>query len=556
MTVTLKKQLSVFIFILGMALLTGCDSGTLERQPLSEPSSENFYSTPEELRLAINATYRNLNTSIVGDRRLTTSLALMSDLGWMRLNLSGAQTVARGEASASTRIFEDAWEGFYQGIAKANGLLQNMSRAEDATPQALFNRIRAEARFLRAYYYHRLAMLYGGVPLITERQDLDSTDVSRATKEKVISFVLQELDQAATTLPVSYSSQEAGRATKGAALALKARVSLYNEQWDTAISAAQRVMDLSVYSLYPDYRELFTYAGEGSSESIFAIQYTQGTFDHLMPLTQFSRMESGYSTYVPSQTAVDLYLCTDGKSISESPLYDPAHPFKNRDPRLKASIVTPGSRFGQYRYLTHQDSVTTYDFVTGERVDNQDVLNPYASFTGYLWRKYADVEQDRSNTRASELDFMLIRYAEVLLTYAEAKVEAGQVDQSVYDAVNRVRERAGMPPITSSGQSLLQDIRRERTVELAFEGFRWKDIRRWGIAEKAMTGPLVGRPEGAYTTMGTPSSNEPMVPIYEGYLDTMRVIDRRSFNPDRDYLWAIPQSELDVNSKLEQNPGY
>jgi hypothetical protein len=268
-------------------------------------------------------------------------------------------------------------------------------------------------------------------------------------------------------------------------------------------------------------------------------------------------MTGGWSVPVPTQSLVDAYYCTDGKRIDDSPLYDPDHPFENRDPRLDATIVRPGARFGNYRFLTHPDSVQTWNYATGEWVENADVTNPYATFTGYTWRKYMD-EQDFAQTENSELNWILVRYAEVLLTYAEAKIEAGQIDKSVYDAINQVRERVDMPPVepSKSQQELRRIVRHERRIEFAFEGLRFFEIRRWEIADEVMDGPVVGRPKEGYSTMGIPEFDTHGIPNYSAYIKEMRVIDERQFDPDRDYLWPVPQGEMDVNPQLEQNPGY
>lgn len=542
--------------VLSFSGLTACDSSLLDSNPLDQPSDQTFFSNREELLLGVNAVYRDLINDD-GWANLEWELDQMTDLAWNRGNWDGIQTVAAGAHDSQTGVFSKVWNSYYTSIGRANNLLENMHRAQDVVPVELYERIEGEARFLRAYFYHRLAELYGDVPLVTKPLTLEDAYVSRDPKATVVDFVLSELEAAAGKLPVSYSSADYGRATKGAALALKARVALYNEQWDMAIDAAERVMELGVYQLHPDYGELFTYAGEGSSEAILVHQYLSGERTHQFPQHGFTRMMSGWSTPVPTQMLVDSYLMIDGQRIDESPLYDPAHPFENRDPRLDASIVRPGMRFGNYRFETHPDSVQTWDYVSGTWVENKDVTNPYATFTGYVWKKYLD-PLDATQITQSEIDWMLIRYAEVLLTYAEAKIEAGQIDGTVYDAINQIRNRAGMPEVAQgkSQEELRQIVRHERKIELALEGFRLFDLRRWKIAEYALNGPTVGRPKGSYNTQGIPVFDEHGIPRYDAYVGNMRVIEQRRFNPARDYLWPIPQAELDVNDQLEQNPGY
>lgn len=551
------RKYALALIFLGTGMLAACDMGALDTQPLDQPSDQTFFSTEAELVRAVNAAYNKLSPETFWGGTLSFSLQGMSDNGWLRGGWGGAKAVASGAHDPQTDIVGSVWEEYYEGISRTNNLLENMHRAEGNVSSDLYERIRGEAKFLRAYYYHRLSTIYGDVPLITKVQNLDSTRVGRTPKAEVVGFILSELEDAAAMLPETYPDEDEGRATRGTALAVKARAALYNEQWDVAIDAAQRVMDMGVYSLHPDYGELFTYSGQSSDEIILSYRYLEGTRTHMLPQHGLTRMTGGWSVPVPLQPLVDAYYCTDGKRIDNSPLYDPAHPFENRDPRLDATIVRPGARFGNYRFLSHPDSVQTWNYATGEWVENTDVTNPYATFTGYTWRKYM-TEEDFDQTNESELNWILVRYAEVLLTYAEAKIEAGQIDDSVYEAINQVRARVDMPPVGRSGseQDLRRLVRHERRVELAMEGQRFFDIKRWEIAEEALSGPVVGRPQEGYRTMGIPTFSEHGIPNYSAYLDEMRVIEERQFDPSRGYLWPIPQSEMDVNPQLQQNPGY
>jgi len=175
-----------------------------------------------------------------------------------------------GQHTPNTGIIRNIWQTYYSGIAKCNTLLENMSKAKDVTSATLYNRIEGEARFLRAYYYGCLISLYGDVPLITKTLPSSESFVARTPKAQVLDFVFKELDDAAAKLPVSYTGLDVGRASKGAAFAAKARFALYNDKFDIAAAASKSVMDLNFHSLFPNYRNLFTYAGENSRESIFA----------------------------------------------------------------------------------------------------------------------------------------------------------------------------------------------------------------------------------------------------------------------------------------------
>ena len=290
------------------------------------------------------------------------------------------------------------------------------------------------------------------------------------------------------------------------------------------------------------------------------LQYKLGVRVHLGPRWLAPRMASGFAGLIPSQSMIDSYLCTDGLTIDKSPLYDPQKPFLNRDPRLNMSCVVPGSIFNGYQYETHKDSLQcwNYNVTPAVRVANQDAINAFASFSGYCWRKYSDM-RNPSFLLQSETGIILIRYAEVLLNYAEAKIEANSIDQSVYDALDEVRSRVGMPVITPgrSQIELRSIVRIERKSELAFEGLRLYDIRRWQIAEEVLNGPLYGRiPRGLLSS--APVIDENGSPDYSNVANRsdMRVIEPRTFNKDKNYLWPIPQFEIDINKNLVQNNGY
>lgn len=555
----MKKNLKINVLITGLLCCAGCQEDFLEKLPLDQPAEEHFYSSSDELLLAVNAIYRDISFEIgAAPAPLESDLDAMTDIGFCRGSHAGIQETGNGSHDSQNGIFGTAWQTYYRGISRSNSLLQYMHRAQDQTDPALFARIEGEARFLRAYYYHRLVEFFGDVPFFTEALEVEEASLPRTAKSEIVDFLLTELDAAADLLPETYSGNDVGRATRGAALGLKARIALYNQRWEAAYQAAESVMDMNVYSLYPDYESLFTYAGEDSEEVIFSYRYLIGVNDHGNPQDNLTRMLGGWSVKVPSQAMIDSYECADGLTIDASPLYDPANPFENRDPRLDQSIIRPGSIFGGYRFETHPDSTTTRDYNNNRQVENQDVTNPFASFTGYNWKKYLD-ERDFDQRQLCELDWILMRYAEILLIYAEAKIEAGEIDQSVYDAVNAVRQRPSveMPPV-SGGKTqaeLRRIIRRERKVELAQEGFRLFDIRRWGIAEKALNGPLFGRPKREYKAHYIPAFDEDGFPQYE-YAADLRAVEQRKFNPARDYLWPIPQREMDINSNLVQNNGY
>ena len=542
--------------------LSACKKDYLDKVPLSGPSDQTFFSNQDELILAVNGIYSAMAFHPTDDMPFLTTIDAATDIGWDR-NTSGLQSLGKGNQDSNNDYARSYWTNFYRLIGRCNFILDNAEKARSSTSPDIYMRSIAEARFARAFAYHKLIELYGGVPLVTKTLTLDEAQLPRNTKEEVLAFILTELDAAAADLPASYGGSDLGRATKGAAMAIKARAALYAGNWDVAAQAAQQVMASNLYSLHNNFAELFSYNGRNSKEIILSLQYLRtANKTHAVTRNLLSRNGQGTSNKVPAQALVDAYECLDGRPINESPLYNPARPYENRDPRLGYTVALPGSNFFNFQFETHKDSLKCFNYnsTPPSRIDNQDAINAFATFTGYCWRKYVDLI-DRADVARSELNIILIRYAEVQLIYAEAKIEKGEIDQSVYDAINSIRQRPGvnMPPIPSglSQAELRSIVRKERLYELAMEGNRLFDIRRWKIAEQVMNGPFYGRvPRGFLATAPTVDANG--IVHYENVPNRadLRVVETRQFNVSRDYLWPIPNIEIVTNPNLVQNPGY
>ncbi|WP_437919966.1 RagB/SusD family nutrient uptake outer membrane protein [Sphingobacterium sp. LRF_L2] len=560
---TIKKQLLIILSVC-LVIGTSCD-GYLDRSPLSGPSDDNYFKNEAELTLAVNGLYSALVYHPTDDMPVNLTIDDATDIGWDR-NTSPLQSLGRGDHDSNNDYTRNIWTNAYKIIGKCNFVLDNTGKLEGQVASALLQRYTAEARFIRAFVYQYLLDYFGGVPLVTTRVPLSEANIPRSSKEEVLDFILRELSEASLDLPVSYGGADVGRATKGAALAIRARAALHHAKWTEAAASAKEVMDLQVYELHPDFEELFGYAGESSKEIIFAFQYLrlQNTRTHGVTRAFLSRNAQGTSNKIPSQSLVDAFTCTDGLEIDKSPLYSPETPFANRDPRLGYTVALPGSIFFGFQFETHKDSIKCWNYsygtATASRIDNQDAINAYASFSGYCWKKYVDF-QDKDYTMQSELNITQVRYAEVLLIYAEAMLEAGTVDNTVYDAINAIRQRptVNMPPITpgKNTEQLRELIRKERLYELANEGFRLVDLRRWNLAEQFMNSTLYGRVPRGFLSNAPTISTAGLV-NYNGVTNraSMRVIETRKFDKDRDYLWPIPNIEVVTNTNLEQNPGY
>ena len=485
----------------------GC-SNDLTIDPSDQYSEDTYWKDENEAMAALTGCYRVLQDGAGRTWFLETDMITPNGIAYNEAN--GTDAIARGVHNDLTGLITNRWEVAYRGIGRTNTFLDQIG--DVPMEDGLKNRAIGEAKFLRALYYVYLVDVFGGVPLILSAPDPGTqSDLPRNTKEEVVTQILQDLAEAGEALPTTYSGgSDQGRATKGAALALRARILLYNERWAEAAEEAKKVMDLGVYGLFNDYRGLFLLANEHNDEVIFNVEYQlprfPNNFDH--DIFELNRP-------APLKDLVDSYFMTDGLPITESSQYDVDHPYENRDPRLLQTINCIGYPYnGQ---ITQPGNVVTTGFG----------LKKYTSYT--------DAEAIPVITsNSSEINPILIRYAEVLLTYAEARNEAVGPDASVYDALNQVRQRPSvhMPPVEAGldQDKMREVIRHERRIELAFEGLYYADIKRWHLAEVVNNGPVYN---------------------YKG-----AVVSRRTFDKDRDYLWPIPANQRQVNPHLEQNPNW
>lgn len=525
----MKDLKKITVLILAF-IFTGCNKDLLNTVPNDRISTEIYWKTDKDATLAANAVYtyvEDANTFFMWDG--------ISDIGHVNVTQNTQAYIELGTHSPNDAPILSVWSRNYDGIRAANAFLDNVDRVitNDAN---LIKRLKAEVRFLRAFYYHRLASLYGDVPLIKNTITLEESRIlTRTPVVQVWDFIKTELTEAAADLP-NPPQTDKGRVTKGAALALKARVLLFSGNYVEAAAAAKLVMELKVYSLYPSYKNLFSYAAENNQEVIFNVEhikdlYSNNAFQRMAPFSQ----QNSNSGYIPTKRLTDAYEMSNGKAISDPTSgYDPLNAYANRDPRLKYTIFVPGEILPNNAVYNSTPGSGTADAVGSTFNATQSGLNS---------KKYVNKE-DLAQPANCGINIIHIRYAEVLLTYAEAKIESNSIDQSVLDAINLVRQRAdvNMPIITTIGtQSEMRDIvRNERVVELAFEGLRYFDILRWRIAEFVMPGNVYGL---TYNNDGTPA--------------TVQVTAfTKVFDKNRDYLWPIPQTEKDLNPGLGQNPNW
>lgn len=529
-----------------MMLFTSCNQ--LDLAPTNKFTEGNYWTSTEKANMVLSMAYSQMTNS-----NYFFNTEALSDNLYEGRGSSSEKAISSGQADASNGRFANEWKNCYEGIKTVHTFLENVDRVPDMN-ETLKARMKAEARFIRAYLYFRLTTWYGDVPLFDHDLTLsESKTISRTPQADVLAFVRSELDAILPLLPAkeAYADADKGRITSGAAVALKARTYLYSNDWANVVATTEKLINTTnygKYSLFSSYEGLFLPQNENNSEVILDLEYvpslrTWGNYYDYAPLSVGARVNA----MAPTQELVNDYIMTNGKKIQESGSgYVESDPYKNRDPRLTATVV-----YHQYQWKKPDGTFQTIYIKPGTAPNQAAAVDEYkgqgtnSTSTGYYMRKYYDPTSLASFT--SGLNLILIRYADVLLMYAEAKNELGQMNGTIWDmTIKALRARAGFTDpgalVFNSAwtKSDLQDIiRRERRCELALEGLRIHDIRRWKTAEVVLN----AFPHGAkYGDAGTDN----------GYIR----LDKRSFNPTRDYLWAVPQSEKDINPNLGQNSGY
>lgn len=546
--------------------------------PLSEGSSDNWYSTESEITMALNGLYR---MEFWPDYLLPQNdLDLWSD---DMMNRDRTTAITNGTLNGQDWVVMSWWANAYKCIARANTIILNLEKGTAKVPQTIVDQYMAEARFVRACQYSKLITYFGDVVYYEGVMDLEEAFTKgRTDKNTILKAIYQDFDFAASKLPKGYGSAANYHATSGAALAMKARIALFFQDWAVARDAAKACMDLGAYELYPDYSLLFLSKTKNNTELIFGIPRSEALNVYIPDTRNYlPRNRGGWgAAMAPSWYLFCAYLCTDGLPIDESPLFDPHKPFLNRDPRCNATIVEFGTPWLGVTYEPHPDSLTVMNFLTGQRISNRDSRGnnqPFASFNGLMFKK--GIDDDWVDNFKAENTNTIIRYADVLLMYAEAKTELGEISQQMLDeSLNKVRARAykvdvadkaSYPAVVAGDKNTVrQAIRIERRMELTLEGRRYEDLLRWKLAEKMLNKEMYGMLDpadlrekivkpGLWFFPSIPPVDEDGLadfdPMYAQGL--VKLVAVRTF-PAHQYLWPIPNKEILINSNMEQNPGY
>ncbi|MCD8310367.1 MAG: RagB/SusD family nutrient uptake outer membrane protein [Prevotellaceae bacterium] len=538
----MKRIMTYLLSVITLTAITSC-SDYLDTTPYDSLSPSLTWQTEDDAQSFLIGCYDGW-----ADSYELLYLDCASDYGYNNFSWEGWTFIGNGLMTASNGTYADNLYDFTM-IRRCNTFLANIDGVE-FTDQAKKNDMIGQVKTIRAYEYFDKNWWFGGVPLIENFSTAEEAQVPRNSEEEVKQFVYDEIDEAINLL---YDAPKArGYIAKGTALAVKMRSALYYGDYNRVVDAAKAIMNLGLYQLESDYANLFLVSGQDSKEIINAVQYIENLYTLYTIGQMYNNGEGGWSSIVPTQNLIDAYEMADGQTIDESSDYDPTHPFYNRDPRMAKTVVYPGMYWNGSVYNTLDQTIG------GAANSNYPTAADNSSKTSLTWAKYLgtgiDYYSDMWDTNACPIIF---RYAEVLLSYAEAENELNGPSATVYDLVNQVRRRAGMPDVDQgkygTQEKLRELIRRERGVEFAGEGLRRADILRWKdssgniLATTLMNGTL-SRITG---TVNDAEADETLRATVTG----TAAIETRIFNSYHRYF-PIPQDAIDKNPNLTQNPGY
>lgn len=586
--------------LITVLLFTSCNDSFLDTKPLNEFSEVDLWQDPGLIESFVNGIYLSVDNPVLGgDGMLKGEFVDEAHDMWYSYFEFNNSLITSDDLQGWPH---ETWEKVYGSIRACNIFLEKIDQASfDNTiidGKTLKERLTGEVHFLRAYFYHQLVSLYGGVPIISKSYGLnDDFKLARDSYADCIQFIVDECNKAASLLPIENSGNNNGRATKGAASALKSEVLLYaasdlhdnnpmfsgfsnpellgytsgdsHERWVAAKNAAKDVMDLGIYSLFkadpsagdPISQNIIDlFISKRNEEDIFLRYFIVNNRANNLPLASGPNGYHLYGQNAPAGNLVDDYEMADGTRFDwNNPLHT-AEPYKNRDPRFYATILYEGVKWRQRTPdgipIDPEGVIQVGNWEKWDNTNNQKIevfgldtrnspIEPWnGGYTGYYLRKFIDPTVDGQYS-GQDIPWRFYRYGEILLNYAEACIELGE-DGEARNYINMIRKRAGMPEVTESGPSLLDRYRQERRIELALEDHRFYDVRRWLIAPEAyvaFTGVNVLYKLNQDQTTATVPTITPIVVQTSAWLD-------------KAYFFPIRRDEMNKNDLLIQNPGY
>lgn len=530
------KKSKIFIAILASVSLMGCEKFLDKTDPTATNFVE-FFNTEEDLRRVVYSSYVDVFTSVGARGILFYVEDGKTDNAYSRVEGDHHQRIANGNFNANTPAFLYYYELQMKHMGRLNTFIANadVPYVESEDVRIKFKSI-LEA--LRVWHYFKLTSRWANVPFYLEPATIESAIQPPKSKEEILNTIFPLAEEIANRLPENEYTSDAYMFNKYSFKALIMRYALYNGRYELAAKLAKEIIESGKYQLHPKYADLFSYKADKSNKEFimkFDMEsHANSATNSFRDLAPQYRTGNGQSYVVPTKSLVDSYWTLQGREISSCPLntkeaYE-LNPKLNRDPRYAASIFGQGDTF-------YGDKIDVYNQSSLLHFENQR-----SSKSGYWFKKFVD-ETDAFKT-GGNMHFPLLRYAEVLLTYAEAQIMLNDVNDLAKTCINDVRKRAGLDMTVAdvklnakSQQEWIDLIRNERRTELAGEGVRYDDILRWGIAENVLNQPAMGHTR-----------------LVNGKLESLKIEDR-SFKPNN-YVWPFHENSLRVEPGLIQNPGY
>ncbi|KAA2242535.1 RagB/SusD family nutrient uptake outer membrane protein [Chitinophaga agrisoli] len=608
------KRIYLGVVLAAGVCITACNKDFLNTQPRDEAAEDLVFSDPGLTEAFVNDIYNGLSSGGFLETMLASATdETMFTHGYGMKNMVES-TISPTDAEYVTSRSTMRWDEMYKRIRACNKLF---TKIEDV-PFDDFNakdRLKGETFFLRAYFYHQLVRGYGAVPLINEVYSLGQTDytVARNTFEECVNFIVNDCDSAAKYLAGKQGITVKGRATEGAALALKSRILLYaasdlhdvptakaksatiagfakpellgyvtgdrRARWQKAKDAARAIIDRNMYAVQsenPASREEAITNIQGmflkdNTESIFSRYFTNNKDE---PGGDFGLYNgaNGYHNWAgntPTQSLVDDYEMSDGTAFDWTNPAHKANPYQNRDPRFYASILYDGANWRkrpadvQAKDPFNQIQTGKYEVSSGSGTVSNPGLDTRSgpiedwngSFTGYYIKKFVDTTVD-AQFYNQQVPYPFFRYTEILLNCAEACIELGE-DAEARGYLNMIRKRAFMPDITESGDALRTRYRKEREIEMVFEEQRFYDVRRWMTAQATIGRPLRGINITGTLKPGSQITVYRYDPVHYNYVYSPITMEaEKRLWLDKMYFMPFQRDEINRNSKLVQNPGY
>ncbi|MCP3894657.1 MAG: RagB/SusD family nutrient uptake outer membrane protein [Bacteroides sp.] len=535
----MKNKYLKLLLLATITSFTACE-GLLDLTPEDAVSKDAFFQTTNDFELAITGLYSELRPldpdALGGAYAGNLYWEVCADAMFYKFSWTNPwYDISRGKLYPNTDRLDAIWGNLYQTINWANTIIEALDKNASLLSADFAKEVRGQAHFVRAICYIRLTSLWGAVPMISRvLAPADAKQPRTDVNELTTKLIIPDLEIAITNLNEKPYSGKWGRATKQAAMGMKVRALLYNKDYKSTVAAAQELMTLAAGSKYidflPEYEKIFANDNENNPEILFSLKYTAGGFKQgstfntpfggKVPGLPTSSMNGSWESITLTPEYIDSYPMTDGLASTQSSVFDAQNPWKNRGPRFESTY-----------YIAGISTVNGLPFEAKMVASiSKDMIKDYPM---NLDKGYMNESVKSDWTQEDESDFILLRYTDVLMMYAEAKTELNEIDNSVYDILDQVRDRAGIARV-KRGQSqteMRQTIQDERKWEFAYEGLRYFDIRRWGIAEKVINAI---KSDEKYDFGST-----------------------KLFIAPNHYLWPLPQRAIDVNPNLlPNNPGY